>query len=82
LTPKITKLCFGLEIFGAKISYEKCLSKTLMKLTAGLSFYSQFHLVAAINQGRLFAIYSLFSKKIVITRETSPLKVKTLCFMR
>ncbi len=31
---KLQKLCFGFEIFGAKISYEKCTRKTLMKLTA------------------------------------------------
>jgi hypothetical protein len=33
LVPKITKLCFGFEIFGAKILYKICVSKTLMKLT-------------------------------------------------
>jgi len=34
---KITKLCFGFEIFGAKILYEKQARKTLMKLTLGRS---------------------------------------------
>jgi len=28
---------FGFVIFGTKISYEKCVSKTLMKLTAGVN---------------------------------------------
>jgi len=35
LAPKITKLCFGFEIFGNKISYKKRTHKTLMKLTPG-----------------------------------------------
>jgi len=34
LAPKITKLCFGFEIFGAKVSYQKHAHITLMKLTA------------------------------------------------
>jgi hypothetical protein len=39
LAPKITKLCFGLEIFGAKILYKKRVHKMLMKLIAeGLGF--------------------------------------------
>jgi len=37
LAPKITKLGFGFESFGAKISYKKCEHKTLMKLTPGIS---------------------------------------------
>jgi hypothetical protein len=31
--PKITKLCFGFEIFAPKILFKKCARKTLMKLT-------------------------------------------------
>jgi len=40
--PKITKLCFGFEIFAAKILYEICARKTLMKLTADIK-YSKRH---------------------------------------
>jgi len=35
LAPKITELCFGFVIFGAKILYKKRVCKTLMKLTPG-----------------------------------------------
>ncbi len=37
LAPKISKLGFGLVIFGVKILYEKLECKTLMKLTPGFS---------------------------------------------
>jgi len=35
LVPKITKLYFGFDIFGAKNLYDKCERKMLMKLNEG-----------------------------------------------
>jgi hypothetical protein len=34
LAPKITKLCFGFEIFWRQNFVQKCARKTMMKLTA------------------------------------------------
>jgi len=38
LVPKITKLCFGFEIFWRKNIGAKCAQKMLMKLTQGCKF--------------------------------------------